>query len=533
MNSLPLSLAPGEVLHLWMRPTKTTAALHIGATTLTLGASDDFQRVTHTATGAETAATWGPETEVSLAYAFDPKSPAIRLIYASPRARANPHRFQMHLSPPFGWMNDPNGLIETGDQTHLFYQHYPHALRWNTMHWGHATSENLLDWQHFPVFLHPRPEMLAQDSLKGGAFSGTAVETPEGLRLFHTDRQDGRAEQEWQMTALSPDLIGAGPSTPVIATRPDIPGFGPDLRDPFVFRGPDGLWKMLLGGADDKAALVLIYESAALETGWSFAGILHAEALDRPVPAECPCLIEVIPGLWTLVFGLVGHQTPVRGKLNPSLALTGTFDGRSFTEIHRRELDFIGDAYAFQTFRHQGRPTGIAWAANWAYVGRGHDFASCMTFPRRLEWKGGLLLPPIEALTQLREAEIPPDAPLPPLVELQARFATQGFRLELDHPETPLQLTYENGQLELTGTWARPRARSVRHLVETARIETLGLWLDVGLVEISIDGGRLNGTKRLETDLPFTALRLIAPGAQTQTWRLRPAHRKEPPHGHR
>jgi beta-fructofuranosidase len=534
MNSFPLSLAAGDILHLWLRPTgEAPAEVRIANTVLSLGASDDFQRIAHVATGAETEASWSEGTEVSVAYAYSPAAPGIRLLHVAPRNRANPHRYQLHLAPPFGWMNDPNGLIEIAGQTHLFYQHYPHALRWNTMHWGHATSANLVDWTHLPVFLHPRPEMLAQDALKGGAFSGTAVATPEGLRVFHTDRQDGRAEQEWQMTALSSDLIEAGPSTPVIDSRPPLPGFGTDLRDPYVFKGPDGLWKMLLGGADAQAALVILYESAALTEGWTYAGILHAEPLDKPVPAECPCLIEVAPGLWTLVFGLVGQQTPVRGKLNPSLCLTGTFDGKSFVETQRRELDFIGDAYAFQTFQHQGRPLGIAWAANWAYVGRGHDFPSCMGFPRRLDWQGELLLPPIEALSALRLEEIAADAPLPPLAELQLRFGAQGFRLELDHPETPVQLTYQDGLLELTGTWARPRARSVRHTVETAEIHALQIFLDIGLIEISVDGGRLNGTKRLDTDKPFTALRLTAPGAETRIWRLRPAHGKEQAHGHR
>ena len=215
------------------------------------------------------------------------------------------------------------------------------------------------------------------------------------------------------------------------------------------------------------------------------------------------------------------------------LGLTGTFDGKSFVETQRRELDFIGDAYAFQTFQHQGRPLGIAWAANWAYVGRGHDFPSCMGFPRRLDWQGELLLPPIEALSALRLEEIAADAPLPPLAELQLRFGAQGFRLEREHPETPVQLTYQDGLLDLTGTWARPRARSVRHTVETAEIHALQIFLDIGLIEISVDGGRLNGTKRLDTDKPFTALRLTAPGAETRIWRLRPAHGKEQAHGHR
>lgn len=77
-------------------------------------------------------------------------------------------------------MNDPNGLVALDGRVHAFYQHYPSALRWDTMHWGHAVSDNLVDWTHLPVFLHPRPVLLADPSLQGGAFSGSAIALPDG-----------------------------------------------------------------------------------------------------------------------------------------------------------------------------------------------------------------------------------------------------------------------------------------------------------------------------------------------------------------
>lgn len=539
MNSFAAHLAPGEVLHVWRKPVGAGhSRLQIGEVTLEGPASDDFQMAAYVADGTETRVEWADDTAVSVAYAYHPANPAIRVLYTSDAAAPNDKRYRLHVAPLFGWMNDPNGLIEVQGQTHLFYQHYPHAHRWNTMHWGHAISENLVDWAHLPVFLHPRPEMLAEDARKGGAFSGTAIARPEGgLRLFHTDREDGRLpEQEWQMTAISADLISATPSAPLIDSRPALPGFGRDLRDPYVFLGPDGVWKMLLGGADATSALVLLYETDSPDgsDGWRYIGILHREPLERAVPAECPCLIALDgegAGLWALVFGLVGHQTPVRGKLNPSLALVGRFDGHSFMEETRRELDFAGDCYAFQSYVWQGRPVGFAWAANWAYVLRTHDFASCMTFPRRLVWQDGTLhMPLVETVNALRQDSralaLAQATPLPDgLAELTVDFAgSAAFTLTLDHPDNPVQLTYDNGVLELTGKWARPGARGIRHLVETPAPKSLRLHVDIGLIELSVDDGRLNGTKRIDTDLPFTHLRLDAePGAMAALWHLRPA----------
>src|SRR5215831_3909081 len=78
-----------------------------------------------------------------------------------------PHRPQFHFSPEKGWMNDPNGLVYLDSTYHLFYQYYPDSTVWGPMHWGHATSTDLVHWEHQPIALYP-------DSL-GYIFSGSAV----------------------------------------------------------------------------------------------------------------------------------------------------------------------------------------------------------------------------------------------------------------------------------------------------------------------------------------------------------------------
>lgn len=66
-----------------------------------------------------------------------------------------PFRGQFHFSSQGGWMNDVNAPLYYKGAYHLFYQHNPHGLSWDTMHWGHATSKDLVHWKQQPIALEP------------------------------------------------------------------------------------------------------------------------------------------------------------------------------------------------------------------------------------------------------------------------------------------------------------------------------------------------------------------------------------------
>ena len=54
------------------------------------------------------------------------------------------YRPQIHFTPKTGWMNDPNGMFYYNNTYHLYYQYYPNSSVWGPMHWGHATSKDLV-----------------------------------------------------------------------------------------------------------------------------------------------------------------------------------------------------------------------------------------------------------------------------------------------------------------------------------------------------------------------------------------------------
>jgi len=49
------------------------------------------------------------------------------------QAQGEPYRPGYHFTPPRNWMNDPNGLVWSGGEWHLFYQYNPFGDTWGHM----------------------------------------------------------------------------------------------------------------------------------------------------------------------------------------------------------------------------------------------------------------------------------------------------------------------------------------------------------------------------------------------------------------
>src|ERR1700757_497870 len=112
------------------------------------------------------AATLAPVAHRGIPLVSDPdQGPLCR------KLASDPLRPQYHLLPAHNWMNDPNGPIYFRGRYHMFHQYNPQEAIWGNMSWAHATSTDLIHWQHEPVALSPTPG--GPD--RAGVFSGSAV----------------------------------------------------------------------------------------------------------------------------------------------------------------------------------------------------------------------------------------------------------------------------------------------------------------------------------------------------------------------
>ncbi|MEV7826539.1 glycoside hydrolase family 32 protein [Microbacterium enclense] len=343
-------------------------------------------------------------------------------------------RPRFHLAPVRNWMNDPNGLVYTGDRWHAFFQHNPEGNDWGNMSWGHASSPDLLHWDEHPVALHHLPgEQI---------FSGSVVAGADGaLTAFYTSAYDRGIQAQSRATSAD-----GGETWTMDADNPVLDRGSADFRDPKVVRLPGGGWLMCTVEAVERR--VVFYASDDLEN-WRETGSFGPLGPEGVV-WECPDLVRLpVEGTTERVWVLLLSTNPVGDDPDPAGSamhyvvgdlVDGVFHADAAT---LRPLDHGRDCYAGVTFDSApgGAAMMLAWMGNWRYahVVPTSPWRGAMSLPRTLGLRridGALhlvqrpVLPPVEAV-EPAEALLPVE----PHAVLEAAWntaATGAMRLRLD-----------------------------------------------------------------------------------------------------
>jgi fructan beta-fructosidase len=268
-------------------------------------------------------------------------------------------RPRFHFTSRRGWLNDPNGLVFDGKEYHLFYQHNPYGKEWGNMHWGHATSTDLVHWKEQPVALYPK-------AFGDWAFSGSAVVdkgntsgwgTRQNPPLVLAYTSTGRGE----CIAYSTDR---GRTWTEYEKNPVVKHAG---RDPkLVWYGPGEHWVMAVYDEAEKKKRIAFYTSPDLKT-WTYQS-----AIDDFY--ECPDLFEAE------VFGEKNVKKWILYAADGKYII-GTFDGKKFTKESGKHQLWYGNFYAAQTFDNapDGDRIQIGWAQGVTFPGM--PFNQQMTVP--------------------------------------------------------------------------------------------------------------------------------------------------------
>ena len=294
----------------------------------------------------------------------------------------------LHFSPRKGWINDPNGLCFFNGRYHIFYQHNPNSSSWGKMHWGHAVSDDLVDWEELPIALYP--DRWYEDDENGGCFSGSALIEDGVMYLVYTAVAGGKQRQ---CLAISHDgeVFEKHPANPLI----DMPSGYTDFRDPRIFRHGGWIY-MVIGASDGTHGFIDLYRSEDM-VGWEAMGHIYELPAEQGRMPECPDLFEV-DGHWVLTFSPVDY---VREGA-PVMAVIGDADLDScrFVPRYSQPFDYGSDFYALQSFiGPDGSRLAMAWANGWQWMGTFKGFSpdpespwcGFMTLPREIRCIGGRL----------------------------------------------------------------------------------------------------------------------------------------------
>ncbi len=191
-----------------------------------------------------------------------------RTVYKGDRYRPN-----YHFTAPQHWMNEPHAPIYYKGKYHLFYQFNPAGPFWHQIHWGHATSDDLIHWEDRPMALSPTEGTAARD----GVWSGSAAHDQNGVPvLFYTAGHDEMIPNQMTGMARPADandvhldqwIMKPDPVTIQEEHRDTPEGkvmFG-QFRDPYVWKDGDKWYQLVGSGVEGSGGTALLYTSDDME----------------------------------------------------------------------------------------------------------------------------------------------------------------------------------------------------------------------------------------------------------------------------
>ena len=353
----------------------------------------------------------------------------------------------LHIRPPGGWVNDPNGICLIDGTYHVFFQHNPDAPLHGNVHWGHASSTDLLRWRYHPAALVPRPGMI--DS--GGCWSGCVADDNGVPTAVYTANPDdprqavvGLARSDRSLVAWKQD------EAPAVAT-PIRPGID-EVRDPFLFAHAGHRYAVQGAGHRDGRPMLLLWECDDITRWVELGTLLTSDDLiaAEVAPAniwECPNLVR-IEGQWVLLVSLWRWMNNTHGLIGVRYLLGDLVryeDGLRFKATSGDVLDDGPAFYAPHVLAGEHRTLLWGWA--WE-IRRTPDqirqagWAGLLTFPRELFLSDGRLgMKPAAELVGLRSAEL----------QWRRPFTEHAFEIVAYGPVTP-QLVDGDQEWTITAT---------------------------------------------------------------------------------
>ena len=323
-----------------------------------------------------------------------------------------------HFAPPIGWMNDPNGFSYYNGEYHLFYQYGPYSLFWDNIHWGHAVSDDLVNWKHRPVVM--APDIIPDIS---GCFSGSAIEKDGKLYLMYTGHIDPNlgfdlvhkeiVQQQCLAMYHADGTVEKYQNNPVIDQSQLPNGYKiRDFRDPKVYKKGEYYYCVLAGRNENSRGSILLYRSLDLIT-WDFVADIYRRPVSDNTLFECPDLLK-IDGKDVLIFSIMPCSPDYSENIKRQVEYVignMNYETNIFEEETRGIIDYGNNYYAPQTtVDKEGNQVIIGWICDWSKINEEfvteYGYNGIMTLPRKLGVDSGRLIQTPTADIQKYESQV-------------------------------------------------------------------------------------------------------------------------------
>ncbi len=240
-------------------------------------------------------------------------------------------RPEFHGLPATNWTNEPHGLVYFNGKYHIFFQKNANGPYWGKLHWGHLTSDDLLNWKEEKIALSNDRNYDVKGDWSGCVFTDDVL-TGGKPNIFYTGVDYVKASIN-QAEPLADDLIGweKDSRNPIIPSRPA--GLSDDFRDPCVFKSNGNFFMIVGTSKNGKGAAVLEKYDSVTKT-WGNDGTIFYQATNTAYGFfwEMPVVVAMPEGNWMLLVTTLGGKEGVEtlywvGTMNND----GTFNPYSET----------------------------------------------------------------------------------------------------------------------------------------------------------------------------------------------------------
>ena len=429
---------------------------------------------------------------------------------------------KLHIMPPTGWLNDPNGLCQLGGLYHIFFQYSPDTPLGALKSWGQYITKDFLTYEYTGEYMKPD---IPED--KDGVYSGCGLVHGNEIYTYYTGNVKMEGDYDYVYKGRGHNVI-LGRSRDgihcddkkVLLTNNDYPSnMSCHVRDPKVFKQDDKYYMVLGARTNEDVGCVMIYSSEDMFS-WEFERFV--DSADRfGFMWECPDLFTLADkrilsfspqGLdaeeyryqslfqsgymvlddkpWDM--NCKGFSDRKREGISPASYVV---DENKFTE-----WDMGFDFYAPQSFvDEKGRTILIGWmgipGANYDHDPSIEEgWQHMLTLPRVLTYDNTLGIVrqnPVEEIQNLRDGVVAGDMDgnydLPGIYELAGKSATGCFEIIFD---SSLVFKADDREVSLKFAGDTGYGRSIRKIKMSCKVQNIRIISDVSAVEIYINDGQ-------------------------------------------